>query len=31
MNANRHHIRLTAEQDAQSDANKLLWLVAGLH
>ncbi len=30
MDANRNHIRLTAEQDAQSDANKLLWLVAGL-
>ncbi len=30
MNANRHHIQVTAEQDALSDANKLLWLVAGL-
>lgn len=30
MNANRHNIQVTAEQDAQNDANKLLWLVAGL-
>lgn len=30
MNANRHKIHVTAEQDAQSDTNKLLWLVAGL-
>lgn len=30
MDANRHNIQVTAEQDAQNDANKLLWLVAGL-
>ncbi len=30
MNANRHNIQITAEQDAQNDVNKLLWLVAGL-
>lgn len=29
MNANRHNIRLTAEQDAQNDVNKLLWFVVG--
>ena len=30
MNVDRHQIRITAEQDAQNDANKLLWFVAGL-
>lgn len=30
MDVNRHKIHVTAEQDAQSDTNKLLWLVAGL-
>ena len=30
MDANRHNIQITAEQDAQNDVNKLLWLVAGL-
>ena len=30
MDANRQQIQVTAEQDAQSDTNKLLWFVVGL-
>ncbi|MDE0635109.1 MAG: hypothetical protein OXI43_04540 [Candidatus Poribacteria bacterium] len=30
MDANRNHIQVIAEQDAQSDTNKLLWFIAGL-
>ncbi len=29
MDANRHQIQLTAEQDAESDASKILWFVVG--
>ncbi len=31
MDANRQQIQATAEQDAQTDVNKLLWFVVGLH
>ncbi len=30
MDANRHQIRITAEQNAQTDVNKILWFFAGL-
>ena len=30
MDVNRNHIHVTAEQDAQSDTNKLLWFITGL-
>ncbi len=30
MNANRHDVITAAEQDAQTDSNKLLWFAAGL-
>jgi hypothetical protein len=30
MDANRHQIQITAEQDAQNDVNKILWFFAGL-
>ena len=30
MDTNRHQIQITAEQDAESDASKLLWFVVGL-
>lgn len=30
MNANRHNVLTTAEQNAQTDVNKILWFFAGL-
>ena len=30
MNHNRQQIQITAEQDAESDTNKIIWFIAGL-